>query len=349
MSGRVVNVRNLLQRIGRWILIALLISAGMITATTLYQHEASRRDVLDYPPPGNLIDVGGYRLHIYCTGQRVKGLPTVIFEGGLGAPSLVWTLVQQRVATHTRACSYDRAGYGWSESGPTPRTAQQIVSELHTLLDRTGEQAPFVLVGHSFGGAVVRLYASQYPSDVAGLVLDDARHEDFFKRLPPSFYAADQSNYQRAQFLNLIAPIGLARMGGNVGLLNGAINYLAPLPEETNAAARAIMLYNPSHWQTSIAERDVIDTSYDQVRKATRRSDLPLIVLMADRGVEAWQTGSTVIDQATRDTWTQLQRELAALSTKGELVVVKNSGHYIHIDQPDAVVDAILKVIEQAR
>src|SRR5689334_18978330 len=108
-------------------------------AGALYQVEASRLDLLSFPPPGHLIDIGGYRLHIYCTGPQVRGSPTVVFEGGLGATSVMWTLVQQGVAPHTRACSYDRAGYGWSDPGPQPRTARQIAGELHRLLELAAE------------------------------------------------------------------------------------------------------------------------------------------------------------------------------------------------------------------
>src|SRR5437879_1710683 len=126
----------------------LALQLALLAIGFLYQSIASANDRHTFPPPGRLVDLGGYRLHIYCTGQRVAGRPTVIFEGGLGAPSLVWTLVQPGVAEHARACSYDRAGYGWSEPSPQPRNARQIVGELHKLLQQAGETGPYILVGH---------------------------------------------------------------------------------------------------------------------------------------------------------------------------------------------------------
>src|SRR3989454_1075347 len=126
------------------------------------------RDFRRYPPPGRLVNVGGHRLHIYCTGG---GTPTVVMDSGFPGTSLSWTFVQPEVAKFTRACSYDRAGLGWSDAGPMPRTSRQIVDELHTLLRNARVEGPYVLVGHSFGTFTVRLYASTYPDEVAGMVL----------------------------------------------------------------------------------------------------------------------------------------------------------------------------------
>ena len=134
------------------------------------------------PPPGKLVDIGGYQLHINCTG---KGSPTVILEAGLGGDSRSWHEVQPEIAEFARVCSYDRAGLGWSDPGPKPRTSQQIVKELHRLLTKADIQSPYVLVGHSFGGYNVRLYASQHPEEVVGLVLVDANHHDQEKHMQP--------------------------------------------------------------------------------------------------------------------------------------------------------------------
>src|SRR4029077_5691972 len=110
-----------------------------------------------FPPPGKLIDIGGWRLHLNCTGEQRPGQQFFLLEAGLGDCSVEWSLVQPGVAKFARVCSYDRAGDGWSDMGPHPRTYRQIVYELHTLLTRSGEPAPFVLVGHSYGGWLIRL------------------------------------------------------------------------------------------------------------------------------------------------------------------------------------------------
>lgn len=126
-------------------------------------------------PPGRLVDLGGHKLHLYCSG---KGSPTVVVENGLGDFSFDWVMVQNGVAKSTRICTYDRAGYAWSDPGPMPRTFAQLNLELHDALAQSGERGPFVLVGHSFGGPVVRWYARLYPDEVAGMVQVDAAEEE---------------------------------------------------------------------------------------------------------------------------------------------------------------------------
>ncbi len=152
------------------LLIVLLVGAGL-----LYQGIASAHDASSYPPPGKLIDVGGYRLHLYCTGAGRPGSPTVILEEGFGATSLGWSKVQPGVTSFTRVCSYDRAGFGWSDTGPLPRTAGRMITELHTLLARAGVPGPYVLVGHSFGGLIMRLYRL-YVSTAGGRSRARRRH-----------------------------------------------------------------------------------------------------------------------------------------------------------------------------
>lgn len=119
-----------------------------------------------YPPPGKMVDVGGLRMHIHCQGEVSKGTPTVLMEAA--EFSLSWASVQPEVAKFARVCAYDRAGLGWSEASPDPRSGTNIVQELHTLLEQAGEKPPYLLVGHSKGGMYVRLFAQKYPLEVAG-------------------------------------------------------------------------------------------------------------------------------------------------------------------------------------
>src|SRR5258706_276836 len=135
----------------------------------------------EFPPPGELVDIGGYRLHLHCLGT---GRPTVVLEAGLNEFSLAWTQVQDETAKLTRVCAYDRAGFGWSDRGTLARTGANMVRELHALLGRARIEAPVVLVGHSFGGLLAREYVRAYPDEVAGLVLVDAVHEEYLERVP---------------------------------------------------------------------------------------------------------------------------------------------------------------------
>src|SRR5437762_8013276 len=155
----------------------VLVRVGLLLLVLLPGAIAWAQSESTPPPflaPGKLVDVGGWRLHLNCTGDARSSQPTVILEAGKGDFSVEWSLVQPGVARFARVCSYDRAGDGWSDLGPHPRTMHQIVYELHTLLDKAGEHPPYVLVGHSYGGWLVRLYQSMYPSDVAGMVLVEA-------------------------------------------------------------------------------------------------------------------------------------------------------------------------------
>lgn len=131
-----------------------------------------------YPPLGKLVDIGGWRHHLNCTGARNGKMPTIVLESGAGDFSVDSGLVQPDVARFARVCSYDRAGAGWSDLGPRPRTMRQVAYELHTVLKKAGEKGPFIMVGQSVGGLFVRVYASQYPQEVAGMVLVDRTHED---------------------------------------------------------------------------------------------------------------------------------------------------------------------------
>jgi pimeloyl-ACP methyl ester carboxylesterase len=169
----------------RWTLRILVGLCGLIVVTALtgstYQWLATRKDLAAAPPPGRLVDIGGYRLHLWCTGE---GTPAVILDTGLGGSTPDWGFVQPDVARFTRVCSYDRAGMGYSDPGPSPRTAGRIASELAELLARSGIGGPVVLVGASIAGFDVRVFGSDHPERAAGLVLVDASHEGGFRVLP---------------------------------------------------------------------------------------------------------------------------------------------------------------------
>src|SRR5512133_1842630 len=155
----------------------LAVPLVLTLAGWIYEPMAEAADAKANPPPGQMVDVGGYRLHIHCTGS---GSPTVVIESGWGDMAASWGWVQPEVAKATRVCTYDRAGMGWSESSPEPRAAREYAKELHTLLAKANEPGPYVLVGHSMGGYTILVYAHDYPDEVSGLVLVDSQ------ALPPA-------------------------------------------------------------------------------------------------------------------------------------------------------------------
>ena len=325
----------------------LLIFTALLACGPIYQSVAMRYDLQHISMSGKLIDIGGYRLHLYCIGQRINSNPIVILEGGIGAPSLMWDLVQSSVAEEMRVCSYDRAGYGWSDPSPTSRTANQIASELHNLLQQAGEEPPYILIGHSFGGIVVRIYAAEYPTDVSGIILADARHEDFFERMPPEYLVLDKKNLQHAKQLKLTTPLGITRFAGMTGSLDAFEAYLSPLQNDIEREAWSLMIYNPKHWSTAVAERESIEESYRQVKLTSLPQDLPLVVLTAENGIEAWNSSESPINDKAKATWMQMQRELSQLSSQSQWIIIKNSGHYIYFDQPDAIINAALSLLER--
>src|SRR5437588_11769287 len=162
------------RQLRRGFLFAVLVSAIAVCGQHATSGASSPADIL-YAQPGQLVDVGGFRLNLYCTGS---GSPTVVFDSGYEDWAPAWSTVQPKIAKWTRACSYDRAGAGFSDPGPMPRTSVRIAKELHTALHRAGIAGPYILVGHAFGGDNVRTFSVLYMDEVAGMVMDDADFTD---------------------------------------------------------------------------------------------------------------------------------------------------------------------------
>jgi pimeloyl-ACP methyl ester carboxylesterase len=317
--------KTLWRRTRRVLLVFALVIASLALTGFLYQTIGSAVDASSYPAPGRLIDVGGYRLHLYCTGTGRPGSPTVILDGGLGDTSLVWSKVQPGVASFTRVCSYDRAGYGWSDTGPLPRTAGRMVSELHTLLARAGIAGPYVLVGHSYGGLLMQLYTYTYPQQVAGLVLVESVHADQFRY--PELRPTGGGLFTICQALS---PFGIIRL---LGFANG---FVAEYPPTVQPAAKA-HIYQTRACQTYNNESAAWYESLAQVRAARHPlGHLPLVVLT--HGIPNSDP------QGERD-WQALQRNLASLSSDSVHIIATRSGHYIQLEQPELVIAAIKQVL----
>jgi pimeloyl-ACP methyl ester carboxylesterase len=289
---------------------SLVVVAAIAGAT--YQGVATRRDLARIPAPGRLVDVGGHRLHIWCSGS---GAPPVILETGLGGSSADWGFVQPEVARFTTVCAYDRAGMGYSDAGPSPRTMGQIVRELAQLLDRTGVTGPVVVVGASIGGLAARLLASEHPDRVAGLVLVDASHEDQDVEVP-----------RVAPFVPLLSSLGIFRL---LGITFG------PPPATLAPAVRGfaeVTGRRAAAYQTSVDEFTHLRQSAAELRAARRQLDMPVVVVTAGRGTDA--------------EWLKLQRDQVSLSPRGCQMIAENSGHGIASGQPEIVIRAIQSVVD---
>jgi pimeloyl-ACP methyl ester carboxylesterase len=326
-------------KVFRIISILILVVLVLAIATLIAGSVAKANLAKQYPAPGQLVDVGGYKMHINCTGQ---GSPTVILAGGSLEYSLFWALVQPEVAGFTRACSYDRAGYGWSESSPRPRTATIMVEELHTLLTNGKIEGPYVLVGHSLGGMMMRVYAQKYPDEVAGLVLVDSLHEEQISRLPDIQQRLIQEALGQARMLAILNSTGLMAFAPQ--------NIPNPgVPDETYAQLRATSATSGS-FKTNVAELNVMEESCAEVRdlQITSFGNLPLIVLSAGRE-ETIAFLSDAENQQRWEVWQALQSELVALSSNSKQVIAEQSGHNIQLDQPDLVIETLREMFDAIR
>jgi pimeloyl-ACP methyl ester carboxylesterase len=293
-----------------------------------------------------MVDVGGYKMHLYCLGS---GSPTVVLEAGAGDFSLAWSLVQPEVAQTTRVCAYDRVGLGWSERGPEPLTVENTVEELHTLLTNGGIEGPYVLVGHSLGGAYVRAYAFRYPEEVVGLVLVDASHEDQEARFPAAF--AKVSRQARAQMAQLMVVPQAVNALGIMALSPQSYPsaYIPPMPEATREVYKGVVLSSDSFFAAVAEQYAHADDNLAEIREMhiTTLGDIPLVVLSAAKMEVPEGYGLSAEDIAElQAVQSEMHAELAALSPQGEVVVAEESTHYIHFDQPELVIEAINHVLD---
>lgn len=306
---------------------------------------------------GSLVNVGGRFLHINCVG---KGNPTVVMEAGAGDFSFDWALVQEKAAKYTRTCSYDRAGYAWSEPGPTPRTLQQIALELHTVLHKANIDGPYILVGHSLGGLIVRTFASQYPKEIAGMVLVDSSHEDMLisltdrtkqekivrfrelsrGRVIPAIQttmssAGSSSNDQQAQ-----------SSSSPQTKLDTPFNKLPPNLQQTRLWAMS----QPNYSAARSSEFDFLPEELSGMfsnRSKHPLGDIPLVVLTRKIGEHSRTDQST--EKQLDESHERLQADLVTLSTNSKRIIAEHSGHHIHLDEPDLVSEAIRQVTNAAR
>ena len=318
------------MRARRFIAIGLAGVAALTAAGAVYQILSVAREVAQFPPPGTLVDVGGRRLHIVCEGN---GEPAVIFEGSGFGNSLSFSVARAEIAAHTRVCSYDRLGTGWSDPGPDVVSVGVLADDLAALLEGAGLPPPHILVPSSIGGLTVELFARRYPEQVAGLVFLDAANSDTFA--------------QRAADVGLVARMGACLLP--VAARIGALRAIDPWGLRDDARAMALM-YRTERWDTFCSFARGIAQSLEEFRSAPALpADVPLVVLSHEKPTEFLPGGLDSWAPELIAEWYPVQQSFAARSTRGSWQIVPGSGHLIASDQPAAVASIVLQMLGQAR
>jgi pimeloyl-ACP methyl ester carboxylesterase len=319
--------------------IIYLLKRGLIRATifvlilaiagTIYQTAATEADRRNFPPPGNLIDVGGFKMHIHCEG---KGEPTVILEAMSGGTSAYWGWIQPEVQKETRVCVYDRAGFGWSESDPEPQSLARTARNLHTLLVNANIEGPYVMVGHSLGGVYVRQFAAEYPDEVAGVMLLDEANPQQFVKYPELFAEGDDF----IGMLNVIKFLNRLGVGHLYFAFGGGMDF-STLPEPQRSQMEAIWS-TPQYFETQGAEIAAGREIWADALNLKGLGDLPLMVV--SRGVN--------LDFE----WSKYQADLATLSTNSLHIMVERADHGGLVFNPEfagEVNKAILQLVDAVR
>ena len=325
-------------------MLAALVAAGM-----LYQRAASRAASRRFPAPGELIDVGGHRLHVTCSGT---GRPPVVLEAGIAASSLSWAAVAPSVSQFTRVCTYDRAGLAWSDVPSCPRTFDRIVDELGTVIARIAAGERCILVGHSFGSFIVRGYAMRYPDAVAGLVLVDPAVE----WLKPD--AERAYRLRRAQYLArigaVLAHIGIPRallsllIGGAPAApqrfsrlfgetvaqtLGRLVNEVRKLPPGTYPLMQAFWS-EPKCYHAMADHMAALERDSTAIAQVVSPAEIPTVVI---------SSGNQPVEQI------EMQRMLADASHGGRHIIAVRSSHWVQLDEPELVSAAVRDLVVRLR
>lgn len=311
-------------------LLALVLLA--VAAAATHQFVATRSVDRTHPAPGKLFDVGGHRLHLHSQGS---GRPPVVIDAGLSGASYDWETVAKGISAFTTVCTYDRAGYGWSDPGPQPRTSQQVVAELRNLLRQAKIEPPFILLGHSWGGLNVRLYASLHPEDVAGLVLVDAVNTDLDPvSAEPGRVSALYTLLYHTAFL------GPQRL-----VIPGVIREPA---DDARALEFRLAMLNRTKSARAIYEELTGEANWLAVRSAMKPlGDLPTVVITTRLDPVRAANTNDVFPGGPH--WRETQEALLRISRRSRLVIAETTEHNIQFDEPKLIVDAVREMVESVR
>jgi pimeloyl-ACP methyl ester carboxylesterase len=319
----------------------LAVSFALLICGIIYEQRERRQDRKRLPQIGRSVDIGGRTLNILCKGT---GQPAVIFESGGPGPGLQWEDIQTEVARYTEACWYDRAGEGWSDAGPYPRTSQAIARDLHILLERAKVPSPYVLAGASFGGLNSRVYAGLYPAEVAGAVLIDSADEDEI-RLAPKFYLGRTA--PRFLWHPLCFAFEAAATVGLLRIMNPPLEKGENVLPEKGVEIVEELRRQPRSIAMNICTGIVLPESFREGSSVRNLGAVPLTVLTAGTPMDFGDPELNKQAAAYQQVWIhQIQSKLARLSTHGRQIVLEHSTHAI---AHDAVISAIRDLVFEVR
>jgi pimeloyl-ACP methyl ester carboxylesterase len=321
------RVRSILGWVGKILLGIFVLVLGLLVYGLIRESIIRNKYHAEYPAPGTMVTVNDHDIHLYCVGD---GTPTVVFESDLDQyGSLSWNSVQGEIGQFTRACSYDRAGIMWSEPGPRPRDGETIAAELKAVLENAGEEGPYLLVGHAFGGAYIRIFAGQNPDDVCGMVLVESSHPEMFTRFEELGVAQQIPDKNIRPLILLMSHLGSpGRYKGN----------MYNLPLEIYDPVEAYLPESSMAWFDETVEAPA---TLAQAGQYEYLGDFPLIVIAASGAPTSVDQG-----EALQDLWLELQQELLSLSGNSEIRIYE-TGHYPQLQSPELVIDAVQDVLER--
>ncbi|MEL7349964.1 MAG: alpha/beta fold hydrolase [Cyanobacteria bacterium P01_A01_bin.116] len=311
-----------------------------VLATTLYQAIACYEDN-QRKPPGQLIDVGGHRLHVLhltASDPAIAAKPTVVIDHSLGGVE-GYVFIKQ-IAEHAEVCLYDRAGYGWSEVSKRPANSDESVRSLDLALIKAGIRPPYILVGNSLGSYNMRLYAHRFPEKVAGMVLTDGLHEKALLNMPWSLRLLQAFFFSGFVMSILGAALGFVRVAANIGIFELLKPPLKDFPR-SNLRPVVRSFYRPKHWFTMAREISQLDKSGQQLQAANDFGQLPIVNIKASHFLAPTRLTKCLPLAAADKLRNDMHTDLMALSTRCTQLPAAKSTHFVWIDQPEVIVNAV--------
>lgn len=317
--------------------VAILLAAA-IGAGAGFNAIASEYFFAQHGPAGRLYKIDGYRMHLYCTGE---GSPTLVLDAGLGNDSLIWANVQPELSKITQVCSYDRAGFGWSEPRPEPRDAQRLTQELHGLLGAADVSGPIVLMGHSISGLYIRDYTARYPQNVVGLVFVDGSTPRQIDRFPAAMQVAEKNEDSELRKLEWLSVLGIRREMGGCAPEEGFAKPVAKMIAEDECRTSVLV--------AAAQELNSVPQSGDETIATGPFGELPILIFSQDPEQPGPPGFSVEAGKSLSKTWNEMQEDLKKLSTRSRRIIAKGSSHYVQIDRVSLLNGEVTDFIKQIR